>query len=175
MRIKLLSLLMAAAFPMRMADDAPAAAPVDEGNAAGGVSSVEQPTGETPAAVVPDLSAAGEPGNDSASAPAAPADASVAPIVGGEADAPEVAPESGEGSASPAAVESASGTLSSASNALPGDVIPAANASGALDDGDASAPDHKSILETLLGDLEGIVHMAKSEIIAVIDRAKALL
>jgi hypothetical protein len=36
-------------------------------------------------------------------------------------------------------------------------------------------PDHKSILQTMLIDLEGIVHMGKSEIIAVIDRAKALL
>jgi hypothetical protein len=36
-------------------------------------------------------------------------------------------------------------------------------------------PDHKSILQTMLDDLEGIVHMGKSEIIAVIDRAKALL
>jgi hypothetical protein len=41
--------------------------------------------------------------------------------------------------------------------------------------GDEAVPDHKSILCTLLDDLEGIVHMGKSEIIAVIDRAKALL
>jgi hypothetical protein len=40
---------------------------------------------------------------------------------------------------------------------------------------DQAEPDHKSILRTLLDDLEGIVHMGKSEIIAVIDRAKALL
>lgn len=39
----------------------------------------------------------------------------------------------------------------------------------------AAEPDHKSILRTLLGDLEGVVHMGKSEIIAVVDRAKALL
>ncbi|MBB2999659.1 hypothetical protein FHX57_001990 [Paraburkholderia tropica] len=175
MRIKLLSLLMAAAFPMRMAEDAPAAAPVEQGNGAGGASSAEQPAIETPAPAVPDSSVEGEQGNGTASAPAPAAAALDAANAGGEADAPAVADESGEGAASPAATESASDTSSSASNASPVDAIPAANVSGAPADGDAAAPDHKSILETLFADLEGIVHMGKSEIIAVIDRAKSLL
>lgn len=174
MRIKLLSLLMAAAFPMRMAEDAPAAAPVEQGNGAGGASSAEQPAIETPAPAVLDSSAEGEQGNGTASALAPEAAALDAANAGGEPDAPAVADESGEGGASPAATGSASDTSSSASNASPGDAIPAANVSGELADVDA-APDHKSILETLFADLEGIVHMGKSEIIAVIDRAKSLL
>ncbi|CAM2155444.1 putative ATPase [Paraburkholderia tropica] len=187
MRIKLLSLLMAAAFPMRMAADAPAAAPVESGNDAGGASSVEQSVAETPAPAALASNGAGEQGNvEAALTGGSSQQPSATPLISQSSpdtasgtspsvvDAPEVAPESGEGSASPAAAESASDTSSSASNASPVDAIPEANASDAQGD-EAAEPDHKSILETLLGDLEGIVHMAKSEIIAVIDRAKSLL
>lgn len=78
--------------------------------------------------------------------------------------------ESGNVAASPVDAPSESDTSSSASSALQD----AGTAEGS-DSEEAGEPDHKSILEKLFVELEGIVHMGKSEIVAVIERAKALL
>lgn len=66
----------------------------------------------------------------------------------------------------PAVAQSASDTSSSVTSASR-DVDIAADV--------PAETDHKGILAMLLADLEGIVHMGKSEIIAVVDRAKSLL
>lgn len=91
---------------------------------------------------------------------------------GGDQPANDVAPAADvpNAAASPVGSLPASDTALSASP-----VLPDAGTAAPLDPVALVEPDHKSILETLFADLEGIVHMGKTEIIAVIDRAKALL
>lgn len=123
---------------------------------AGGASSAEQKPEVTSVDGAASGVGAGEQGNDAAAAAAGVPVAGDVPAVGG--DAPNgVLPADGQ---------SASDTSSSALNASQ-DVGTEVDAS--------AEPDHKGILETLFADLEGIAHMAKTEIVAVIERAKALL
>lgn len=114
--------------------------------------------------------ATGQPGNDAAGGASLDAQST------GTTSAPVASTSDHVGDspngALPAGAQSASDTSSSALNASQ-DVGTGAIV---LDGGDsAGVPDHKGILETLFADLEGIVHMGKSEIIAVVERAKSLL
>jgi len=111
------------------------------------------------------------PSPDTAAAPVVAVTPEAGTAEGGEpstnADSASLLGES-PNAASVAAEQSASVISSSAPNA-------SQDADTVADASFPAEPDHRGILATLLADLEGIVHMGKSEIIAVIDRAKSLL